>query len=94
MSNLFRKKPVIIESFQYTGVNTELIINWCGGDAEYLTETGELIIFTLEDGKKKTAKHIASVNDWIIKGIKGEFYPCKPDIFKMTYEPVLINADL
>ena len=34
------------------------------------------------------AKHVASIGDYIIKGVKGEFYPCKPDIFKMTYEPV------
>ena len=47
-----------------------------------------MTIETLEDGKDKRAKHVASIGDYIIKGVKGEFYPCKPDIFEMTYEPV------
>lgn len=47
----------------------------------------ELVIATLEDGNS-TARHVASKGDYIIKGIAGEFYPCKPDIFKATYEPV------
>lgn len=38
------------------------------------------------------AKHYASIGDWIIKGIKGEFYPCKPDIFESTYDPVSLNS--
>ncbi len=47
-----------------------------------------MIIETLEDGEDQRAKHVASIGDYIIKGVKGEFYPCKPDIFEMTYEPV------
>jgi len=43
---------------------------------------------TLEDGPDNQAKHIAGPGDWIIRGIKGELYPCKPDIFEMTYEAV------
>lgn len=43
-------------------------------------------VFTLEDGSDGRAKHVASIGDWIIKGIKGEFYPCKPDIFQATYD--------
>lgn len=43
---------------------------------------------TLEDGPSWQAKHIASPGDWIIRGIKGELYPCKPDIFEATYEIV------
>lgn len=42
---------------------------------------------TLEDGPKKQAKHIAVPGDWIIRGVQGELYPCKPDIFEQTYEP-------
>ena len=42
-----------------------------------------LIIHTLE------GKMIAQVNDWIIRGVQGEYYPCKPDIFEKTYEPVV-----
>jgi len=45
-------------------------------------------IHTLEDGNDGRAKHVATIGDWIIKGVKGEFYPCKPDIFLKTYEPV------
>jgi hypothetical protein len=45
-------------------------------------------IKTLEDGPNGEAKHIAEPGDWIIRGIKGELYPCKPDIFEKTYEPV------
>lgn len=58
-----------------------------GGDAErnikwaHFPSRRELTIATLE------GIHTASAGDWIIKGIKGEFYPCKPDIFAATYEP-------
>jgi hypothetical protein len=48
----------------------------------------ELYIHTLEDGKNGVARHVASPGDWIIKGVKGEYYPCKPDIFAATYEEV------
>lgn len=44
-------------------------------------------IKTLEDGPNGEAKHIAEPGDWIIRGVKGELYPCKPDIFEATYEP-------
>ena len=51
---------------------------FCGGDAEF--RNGELVVATLEGPLR------ASPNDWIIKGVKGEFYPCKPDIFELIYE--------
>ena len=44
-------------------------------------------IITLEDGDDGRAKHVATEGDWIIKGVQGEFYACKPDIFQSTYEP-------
>lgn len=75
----FRKKPVEIEAVQYTGVNFDEIERFVGGDAEF--RNGELVVATLEGPLR------ASVNDWIIRGIKGEFYPCKPDIFAATYDP-------
>jgi len=76
----FKKKPVIIEAKQYTriGIEAEKVAKWCGGQQ---TDDG-LIIHTLE------GDHLANYNDWIIQGVKGEFYPCKPDIFEMTYEKV------
>jgi hypothetical protein len=75
----FRKKPVVVEAVQFTG-NFDEIEEFVGGDCSY--HAGVLIVATLEGPLK------ASNNDWIIKGVNGEFYPCKPDIFKKTYERV------
>lgn len=83
----FRKKPVIIEAVQFTG-KTEPIREFMKGgppitfgmDAE--GNVMSVIINTLE------GEMTGSIGDWIIKGVKGEFYPCKPDIFEQTYEPV------
>lgn len=83
----FRKKPVVIDAIQFTdsdsvermlgawGMKFQRALNAHQGE-------GKLAIDTLE------GVHLALVNDWIIKGVKGEFYPCKPDIFEMTYEAV------
>jgi len=73
----FRKKPVVIEAIQFAG-NFDEIEKFCGGDAEF--RNGELVVATLEGALR------ASPNDWIIKGVKGEFYPCRPDIFAATYD--------
>lgn len=84
----YRKKPVVIDAVQWTGDNLDDILTFCAGDATYeLMARGnsELVIATLEDGNG-TAQHVASRGDWIIKGVKGEFYPCKPEIFDATYE--------
>jgi len=75
----YRKKPVVIEAVQFKG-NFAEIEEFVGGDAEF--REGILFIATLEGPLK------ASPNDWIIKGVNGEFYPCKPDIFEKTYEAV------
>ena len=74
----FRKKPVIIEARQYTRniLESEKVAKWCNGKQ---TDQG-VIITTLE------GEHLGEYGDWIIKGIAGEFYPCKPDIFDKTYE--------
>lgn len=96
----FRKKPVVIEAVQWGGNNerdmfdfltdyrktnqtptleeSTFRIDLCNGGCQ----VGNLIIKTLE------GEMIASKGDWIIKGVKGEFYPCKPDVFKVTYEAV------
>lgn len=76
----FRKKPVVIEAVQYTGTNHEEI-GFFAGQAVSL-ERGILFVRTLENRRLE-----ADVGDWIIKGVAGEFYPCKPDIFEATYEP-------
>ena len=91
---MFRKKPVVIEARQLQNdeaAATE-IASWCGGhvsgdhtpgaDGERLDEMQFVIIKTLEGDM------VASPGDWIIKGVNGEFYPCKPDIFEKTYDPV------
>ena len=57
----------------------------------HITAVGEAEIGTLEDGVNLTVKHIATEGDYIIKGVQGEFYACKPDIFHATYEFVLPN---
>ena len=82
----YRKKPITIEARQLTENNGREIAAWCGGTYykdEPLGRRGRPVIEinTLE------GLHQAAVGDWIIKGVKGEFYPCKPDIFDATYEP-------
>lgn len=76
----FRKKPVVIEAVRWNGNNLQELILFGLSDA-YELGLGRLQVSTLEGG------HIASPGDWIIKGVKNEFYPCKPDIFTQTYEP-------
>ena len=86
----YRKKPVIIEAMQLSDKTLETLFNWIGEHKNYPEcrtaginpDTGKFTIKTLE------GDHVANVGDWIIKGIKGEFYPCKPDIFDATYEEV------
>lgn len=80
----FRKKPVVIEAVHYTGKpkNISECLEFCAGNATYWMAHDDFAIETLE------GKMTVSPGDWIIKGVKGEFYPCKPDIFEATYEPV------
>jgi len=81
----YRKKPVVIEAIQWTTDNW-LIINAFANTEAYTIERdilrGTLKVATTEG--VMTAKK----GDWIIKGVKGEFYPCRNDIFEATYEPV------
>ena len=90
----FRKKPVVIEAIQFTYDEQGILAihAFCGGalgnisKARHPDAKAEAEIGTLEDGVHLTVKHIATEGDWIIKGVQGEFYPCKPDIFAATYE--------
>lgn len=78
-----RKKPVVIEAVQWNGDNTAEIIEFfknCSRKHEIVQATQIIRIETLEGTMQ------ASLGDFIIKGVKGEFYPCKPDIFEATYE--------
>ena len=91
---LWRKKPVVVEAMQWNGkqASAAAIIAWMGGAGRHVPtligerDPPELEITTLEDGKAGQARHVASPNDWIIRGVQGEFYACKPDIFAETYE--------
>jgi len=76
----YRKKPVVIEAVQWNGSNYDEIGDFMGHSST-MEFNGSFVIPTLEGDM------YASEGDWIIKGVKGEFYPCKPDIFEMTYEP-------
>jgi len=85
-----RKKPVEIEYVIWNGGNLEEVINftgrhsssetWSMEDFEAIVKNDGLKIFTLE------GNHMATIGDYIIKGVAGEFYPCKPDIFLKTYD--------
>ena len=75
----FRKKPVVIEAMQYYGDSTELVLVFGQGNIKAVAQDC-LEIATLE------GRMHARLNDWIIRGVAGEFYPCKPDIFEATYE--------
>lgn len=78
----YRKKPVVIEAIQWTGENWSDLRDFGEGNIYWFPMESMLEVKTLEGVLS------ASKGDWIIKGVKGEFYPCKPDIFTATYEPV------
>jgi len=78
----FRKKPVVIEAIQYDGSRENLAAILKLGNSSIMLYPDHLVIKTLE------GNHRADKGDWIIRGIKGELYPCKPDIFEQTYEAV------
>lgn len=78
----YRKRPVAIDAVEYLGTNNAEIAEWCGGNLIAMGQGfWKIEIPTLE------GPVTASPGDWIIKGIQGEFYPCKPDIFAASYEP-------
>ena len=87
---MYRKKPVVIEAQRFTDVHSYLaIVQWmksCGDTSALADEvrysTPIMTIQTLE------GTMAANPGDWIIRGVNGEFYPCKPDIFEATYEAV------
>ena len=83
----YRKKPVVIEAIQLTAETVQECYDFVGAKGNFPEcgmgidpADGQFKITTLE------GVHTASVGDWIIKGVNGEFYPCKPDIFEKTYD--------
>ena len=93
----YRKKPVIIDAiqFEYTADEIVALREFCGsalGKIEkhrHPTAKAEAELGTLEDGIHLTVKHIATEGDFIIRGVQGEYYACKPDIFWQTYDEIL-----
>lgn len=86
----FKKKPVVIEARQLIDeASGQDIAYWCGGNLEGTdsSSTLQITVPTLE------GVMTASFMDWVIKGVKGEFYPCKPDIFDATYDPKSDTVD-
>lgn len=95
----YRKKPVVVEAVRWTGSNLEEIRNFVGSDL--IEECVEL--FDIKRTLKEMLVDIAidtlegtmrvDYGDYIIKGVQGEFYPCKPDIFEQTYEEVIEDGN-
>ena len=85
----YRKKPVVIEAMQYTGDNRFALMGWVHDEGLPPTvwrfEKGRFLIETREGDME------VSAGDWVICGVKGEYYPCKPDIFAATYDPVALT---
>lgn len=88
----FRKKPVVIEAMQFEtnndagDANMNAVCMWANQgrqpEATFCWHNGTNIFVSTTEGMMR-----ADVKDWIIKGVKGELYPCKPDIFAATYDP-------
>ena len=95
----YNKKPIIVEAVKWSGGNHREMWNFLTGKVDdYISSSGDN--FYIDHGKVvgglviKTldGEHIANIGDYIIKGIKGEFYPCKPDIFELTYEEAIMSG--
>lgn len=88
----FRKKPVVIEARQWNGENISELTAWGAPVSMGWHDKTTLLVRTLEDPPSHkdgaSCEHLASLGDWIIRGVYGEFYPCKPNIFAATYEAV------
>ena len=90
MPGKYRKKPVVIEAWRVTPENVREVAAWCGGRVVEVEKPSDpcdvyvaLKIPTLEGVMTAETYH---GGDWVIRGVQGEFYPCKPDIFDATYE--------
>lgn len=92
----FRKKPVVIDAVQFVYSNDGIaaLREFCGialgrvVKSRHPVALGEAEIGTSEDGTYFKVVHIATEGDWIIRGVQGEFYACRNDVFEMTYEKV------
>ncbi len=83
----YRKKPIVIEAIQWNGKNRVEVAKFVKGETLKYTDalllpSNYMFIKTLEGTMR------ADIDDWIIKGVVGEYYPCKPNVFEATYDPV------
>ena len=88
----FRKEPVVIEAVRWDGANVDEVLGFCLGRASvrdvspmFKGSSQRALVIETREGEMR-----ADSGDWIICGIKGEFYSCKPDIFEATYEQVKV----
>ncbi len=97
----YRKKPVTITAVQWTGENLKTVTEFIDVKPEISSMIAGMMWDRYEEAVSKNGLKIptlegvmsANIGDWIIRGIKGEYYPCKPDVFAATYEPAeVINA--
>lgn len=97
MIKKYRKKPVVIRALQWTGDNYAEILDFCDKtEFQYSVRKRKNIVNNKPEREEEKALfiqtlegvHEASIGDYIIEGVNGEFYPCKPDIFEKTYEEV------
>jgi hypothetical protein len=79
----YRKKPVVIKAIQWTGENLEEVKELCEFHSHLSYESSDTLVIKTLEGDMKCQKR-----DYIIIGVNGEYYPCKPDIFEKTYEEV------
>jgi hypothetical protein len=82
----YRKKPVVVDAIRYLGTeNYSDVCSFVGNELQVMhSNTDQIIIISTLEGDMR-----ANEGDYIIKGVQGEFYPCKPDIFEETYEEVV-----
>jgi hypothetical protein len=83
MTERFVRRSDVVEAAWYDGLNAAGLAAW-GVDVRPTDTDGEIIVGTVEDGN--SVEHVVSVGDYIVRGVAGEFYPVKPDIFALTYE--------
>jgi len=102
--SMFRKRPVVVQAFRWTG-DIGALTTWAARadvakrlERDGVAATNALLPISLLNGQLEIetldGTHRANLGDWIICGVKGEFYPCKPEIFEMTYEPAAATPEL
>lgn len=85
----YRKKPVVIDAIKWDGLNLEEVKTFVGDSLVYYTYPSIVMKIKTLEGEMQVNK-----GDYIIKGIRGEFYPCKPAMFEATYEAVEFNNNI